>query len=146
VTWTAKAGWAVPAAAGVTVFGVLLTIAVANAVPVLVCLFTAFVLLHFRHITVTVDETHLCTAFSGPLVKVKVPLAEIERLEYVPDLRPVRYGGWGYRGSLRLLKRAAVILRRGEGVIFALTRERRFILTVDDAESLAQTVQERIGG
>ena len=44
------------------------------------------------------------------------------------------------------MKRAAVILRRGDGVIFALTRDRRFIVTVDDAESLARTVQERIAG
>jgi hypothetical protein len=31
-------------------------------------------------------------------------------------------------------------------VIFALTGNRRFIVTVDDAESLARTVQARIDG
>jgi len=40
---------------------------------------------------------------------------------------------------------AAVVLRRGPGVIFALTGNRRYIVTVDDAESLARTVHERIG-
>ena len=146
MTWTARAAWALPVAGGVLLFGILLTALVASPVPVLICLLAAVVVLHFRHITVTVDETHLRTVFAGPLIRVRIPLAEIERLEYVPDLRPVRYGGWGYRGSLRLLKKAAVILRRGEGVIFALTGERRYILTVDEAESLARTVQARIAG
>jgi hypothetical protein len=146
MTWTARASWALPVAAGVVVFGALLTALVASPVPVLICLLAAVVVLHFRHLTVTVDDTHLRTRFAGPIVRVSIPLAQIERLEYVPDLRPVRYGGWGYRGSLRLLKRAAVILRRGEGVIFALTGDRRYILTVDDAESLARTVQARIAG
>jgi hypothetical protein len=146
VSWTARSTWAIPVAIGVVVLGVVLTAAVRAPIPGLICLLAAVVVLHFRHITVTVDETHLRTRFAGPLVRVSIPLAEIERLEYVPDLRPVRYGGWGYRGSLRLLKRAAVILRRGEGVIFALTGERRFIITVDEAESLATTVLQRIGG
>jgi hypothetical protein len=146
VTWTARASWALPAAAGVLVFGALLSVLVESPVPAVVCLLAAVVLVHFRHITVTVDETHLRTHFAGPVVRVSIPLAEIERLEFVPDLRPVRYGGWGYRGSLHLLKRAAVILRRGEGVIFALTGNRRFIVTVVDAESLARTVHDRIAG
>jgi len=146
VSWTARATWALPAAGAVLVFGIALTALVASAIPAAVCLLAAVVLLHFRHITVTVDETHLRTRFAGPVVRVSIPLAEIERLEFVPDLRPVRYGGWGYRGSLRLLKKAAVVLRRGEGVIFALTGNRRFIITVDDAESLARTVHERITG
>lgn len=143
MTWTARAAWAVPATLVVLAGGIGLLVAT-FVVPGVIAVFAAFVLWHFRHITVTVDETHLRTAFAGPLVRVSIPLDEIERLEFVPDLRPVRYGGWGYRGSLRLLKKAAVVLRRGEGVIFALTGERRYIVTVDDAESLARTVQARI--
>ena len=41
-------------------------------------------------------------------------------------------GGWGYRGSLRLFKRAALVTRRGEALELTLTRKRRFIVTVDD--------------
>ena len=144
MSWTCRGPWAVPAAVVVLVAGVALTAVTGVAVPVIAAALVAVLLLHFRQITVTVDETHLRTAFALPLIRVGIPLAEVERLEHVPDLRPVRYGGWGYRGSLRLLKRAAVILRRGDGVIFALTRERRYIVTVDDAATLAHTVQERI--
>ena len=144
MTWTCRAAWPLPAAVVVLVIGAVLTAVTGVAVPLVVCAVAAVAALAFRHITVTVDESHLRTTFALPLIRVAIPLAEVERLEHVPDLRPVRYGGWGYRGSLRLLKRAAVILRRGDGVIFALTGDRRYIVTVDDAESLARTVQERI--
>ena len=144
MSWTCRGPWAVPAAAVMALLGVVVTVLTGLAVPVVVAVVVAVLVLHFRQITVTVDETHLRTRFALPLIRVAIPLAEVERLEHVPDLRPVRYGGWGYRGSLRLLKRAAVILRRGDGVIFALTRERRYIVTVDDAATLARTVQERI--
>jgi hypothetical protein len=145
VSWTAEAAWAVPAAIVVVVLGTALTLATQLAIPAIVAIGTALALVHFRRIEVTVDEAHLRTAFGWPgWIRVSVPLAEITELEYVPDLRPVRYGGWGYRGSLRLLRKAAVIVRRGDGVIFALTGNRRFIVTVDDAGSLAEAVAARI--
>jgi hypothetical protein len=147
VTWTAEARWAVPTAVGVVLFGIGLSLLVQVPLPAVVAVVVSVVVVQFRRITVTVDKTHLRTAFGSPgWVRVRIPLADIERLEYVPDLRPVRYGGWGYRGSLRLLKKAAVILRRGPGVIFALRGDRRYIVTVDDAETLAQAVQSRITG
>ena len=145
MSWTGRASWAIPAALVVLAVAVGLFLA-DLAVPAAIAVLAAVVLWHFRRITVTVDETHLRTAFAGPLLRVRIPLADIDRLEFVPDLRPVRYGGWGYRGSLRLLGKAAVVLRRGEGVIFALRGDRRYIVTVDDAESLARTVQARISG
>ncbi|MET0881491.1 MAG: hypothetical protein ABWZ14_08060 [Acidimicrobiales bacterium] len=147
MTWTAEARWAVPTAVGVVLFGVGLSLLVQVPLPAVVAVVVSVVVVQFRRITVTVDKTHLRTAFGFPgWVRVRIPLADIERLEYVPDLRPVRYGGWGYRGSLQLLKKAAVILRRGPGVIFALTGDRRYIVTVDDAETLAEVVQSRLTG
>lgn len=136
-----------PTAVGVALFGVGLSLLVQVPLPALAAVVVALLVAQFRRIAVTVDETQLRTAFGWPgLFRVRIPLVDIERLEYVPDLRPVRYGGWGYRGSLRLLRKAAVILRRGPGVIFALSGDRRYIVTVDDAEALAQTVQSRITG
>jgi hypothetical protein len=147
VTWTAEARWAVPTAVGVVLFGVGLSLLVQVPLPAVVAVVVSVLVVQFRRITVTVDNTHLRTAFAWPgWVRVRIPLSDIERLEYVPDLRPVRYGGWGYRGSLRLLKKAAVILRRGPGVIFALTGDRRYVVTVDDAETLAEVVQSRLTG
>jgi len=136
----------VPAAIGSLVVLGGLSVVTGLVAPGVIGVLVAVAFVHFRRVEVSLDETHLRTRFAWPhLLRVAIPLTEVERLEYVPDLRPVRYGGWGYRGSLRILKKAAVILRRGEGVIFALTRDRRYIVTVDDAESLARTVQARLG-
>jgi hypothetical protein len=145
MTWTAKGGWAVPATLVIVLGGVALSLSLRSVVMAVAAVVVGVLMVQFRRITITVDDTHLRTAFAWPgFIRVQIPLAEIERLEYVPDLRPVRYGGWGYRGSLRVLKKAAVVLRRGPGVIFALTGDRRYIVTVDDAESLARTVYGRI--
>lgn len=145
MTWTARAGWAVPATVVIVLGGVALSLSLGSVVMAIAGVVVGVLMVQFRRISITVDDTHLRTAFAWPgFIRVRIPLAEIERLEYVPDLRPVRYGGWGYRGSLRLLKKAAVVLRRGPGVIFALTGDRRYIVTVDEAKSLARTVHERI--
>lgn len=40
-------------------------------------------------------------------------------------------GGWGYRGSLKLLHRAALATRRGDALDVQLRGKRRFIVTVD---------------
>ena len=144
--WTGEGRWAVPTAVIVVVGGLALSWSLRSVIMAVAAVVVGLLMVQFRRITITVDDTHLRTAFAWPgFIRVRIPLAEIERLEYVPDLRPVRYGGWGYRGSLRVLKKAAVVLRRGPGVIFALTGNRRYIVTVDDAESLARTVHERIG-
>lgn len=135
-----------PAAAVIVVGGIGLSVTLGSVVMAIAAVLVGALMVQFRRITITVDDTHLRTVFAWPgFIRVRIPLAEIERLEYVPDLRPVRYGGWGYRGSLRVLKKAAVVLRRGPGVIFALTGDRRYIVTVDEAESLARTVHARIG-
>lgn len=144
--WTGEGRWAVPATTAVLVGGLALSWSLRSPIMAVAAVVVGALMVQFRRITITVDDTHLRTAFAWPgFIRVRIPLAEIERLEYVPDLRPVRYGGWGYRGSLRVLRKAAVVLRRGPGVIFALTGDRRYIVTVDDAESLARTVHDRIG-
>jgi len=48
------------------------------------------------------------------------------------DMSLVQMGGWGYRGSLRLLKYAALATRRGPALELNLSRGRRFIVTVDN--------------
>ena len=51
-----------------------------------------------------------------------------------------RMGGLGYRGSLRLFKRAALITRRGDALAVDLTRGRRFIVTVDEPAAFAEAL------
>ena len=40
----------------------------------------------------------------------------------VLDVRPLQWGGWGYRGSVRLFHQAAWVLHRGPGIRLDLTR------------------------
>lgn len=46
----------------------------------------------------------------------------------------VEMGGWGYRGSVRLIRRAALVTRRGEALEVQLEGKRRFIVTVDEPD------------
>jgi hypothetical protein len=71
--------------------------------------------------------------------RVQLDLAEIEAAHAV-DWKPLQWNlvsGWGYRGSLRLFRKAAWVLRSGPALELDLTGERRFVVTVDDAEEAA---------
>jgi len=111
-------------APGAVVPGAIL---VAAGLPVL-----AFVEVH-----VQVTDEALRVLYAGRLRRpvTTVPLADVETAEVVA-VRPMRHGGWGYRGSLRVFRRAAVILRKGPGVRVGLRRGRVFLVTVDDPEGL----------
>ncbi|HUX04900.1 MAG TPA: hypothetical protein VMV53_08380 [Acidimicrobiales bacterium] len=53
----------------------------------------------------------------------------------------VRMGGFGYRGSLKVLRRAALITRRGDALAVELTGDRRFVVTVDEAQAFATALR-----
>lgn len=52
----------------------------------------------------------------------------------VVDVRPMQWGGWGYRGSLKLMDQAAVIHRAGPGLRVDLTDGKVFVVTIDDPD------------
>ena len=80
------------------------------------CVALALLLAAFAEIHVRVDERGLSIAF-GPwrLPRMRIPLARIRNARTI-DIAPMTNGGWGYRGSLSILGRAAVIVRGGEGL------------------------------
>ena len=51
------------------------------------------------------------------------------------NVKPMNHGGWGHRGSLLLLGKAAVVVRRGDAIEVTLRGGRQFLVTVDDAET-----------
>lgn len=53
----------------------------------------------------------------------------------VIDVRPMEWGGWGYRGSLTLMKQAAVVHRAGPGIRLDLKNGKVFVVTVDNPET-----------
>ncbi len=67
----------------------------------------------------------------GGFVRQVFEPGEVEAA-YARHLSFAQMGGWGYRGSLRLLRQAALVTRRGDALEVQLTRKRRFIVTVDE--------------
>ena len=104
----------------------------AGAGLVMAVTFGAFAEIHAR-----VDERGLTIAF-GPwrLPRMRWPLDKIRSVRAI-DIEPMKNGGWGYRGSLALLGRAALIVRRGEGLELQLDGDRVLIVSVDDARTAA---------
>lgn len=58
------------------------------------------------------------------------------------DVGALEWGGWGYRGSIRVFRRAAWVVRQGEGLRLDLTDGCVFAVTVDDAETAAAVLND----
>ncbi|NYI72059.1 hypothetical protein GGQ54_002619 [Naumannella cuiyingiana] len=87
----------------------------------------------FFKVDLRIDREKLRIGFSTPrFPRLEIPRAEILSARVV-RVAPMQHGGWGYRGSLRFFRKAAVVVRAGEGVAFALTEGRVLTVTVDDA-------------
>jgi hypothetical protein len=57
----------------------------------------------------------------------------------------MQWGGWGYRGSLKLMKQAAVVLRAGPGLRLDMTGGRVFVVTIDDPGTAAALLNTEAG-
>jgi hypothetical protein len=106
----------------------------------IVLLACALLSLSMLHVDVAVGEQGV--RLRGGLLhlpRMQLPLQEIEAARAV-EWEPLRGGlvtGWGYRGSLRLMKRAGWVLRRGPALELDLTGGRHFVVTVDNAAAAA---------
>jgi hypothetical protein len=128
-------------AAGAVVAGVVAAAAVPfamAAVPALAAVAVAFASMASLRATVGEHGLRVRTGLV-PWPSVALPLDRIVRAEAI-EVLPSAWGGWGYRGSLRLFRRAAWVLRRGPGVRVDLADGAVFVVTVDDAEGAATTL------
>ena len=75
----------------------------------------------------------------GPIVRQRFRTDEIERAS-AHHLSFTQMGGWGYRGSLRFFKYAALSTRSGDALMLNLSGARRFVVTVDEPESFAEAL------
>lgn len=101
-------------------------------------LLTAGVLELFSRIRVTVNERFV-TIHYGHLgwVRQRIRVSRIGRANSL-EVVPMAHGGWGYRGSLTLFRRAAVVVRRGPGLSLIFDETRQLTITVDDASTAAK--------
>jgi len=86
----------------------------------------------FARIRVSADQTGLRVryGFTG-WPRTAVPLSRIQRVSAI-DVRPSEWGGWGYRGSLTLMRSAAVVIRAGPGIRLDLNDGKVFVVTIDN--------------
>ncbi|MFK8000681.1 MAG: DUF1648 domain-containing protein [Polyangiales bacterium] len=104
----------------------------------------SLVLVMFARVTVSIDEAGMHIAY-GPLSfpRQTIPLRDVVLAEPV-DVRPMAYGGWGYRGSLQVVGKAALVLRAGVGIKLSLAHAKTFVVTVDDAASAAGLINDLV--
>jgi hypothetical protein len=115
------------------------------AVIAVVVALLAFVLFLFWRVIVRVVETPEGRALEvlygpGGFVRQTFGPGELEEA-YARDFSFAQMGGWGYRGSLRLLRRAALVTRRGEALELMLVGKRRFIVTVNEPAEFVTALQ-----
>jgi len=140
--WTGRAhlAWWLPLV--LIAIGAVLVVSargVAGALPVVLLL---LVYLAFGWIRVSVDTRGLRIRYGVlPWPVTSVPLDDIRQAERI-DLRPLEWGGWGYRGSRKAFRRAAVVLRGGDAIKLQLSDGREFAVTVDDAATGAAVLTD----
>ena len=118
---------------------------VAVAIEIVVVGSLSFVLFLFWRVIVRVVETPEGRALEvlygpGGFVRQTFEHGELEEA-YARDFSFAQMGGWGYRGSLRLLRQAALVTRRGEALELILRGKRRFIVTVDEPQEFVTALQ-----
>ncbi len=109
----------------------------------LVLLAAGLLMMSFMTVAVAIGEQGVSVR-AGALrwPRMRFPLDEVQAARSV-DWHPTKGGlvsGWGYRGSLRLFRRAGWVLRSGPALELDLTGERRFVVTVDGADEAAAVV------
>ena len=75
--------------------------------------------------------------------RTSVPIHRIATARAI-DIRPADWGGWGYRGSLTLMKRAAVVLRAGPGIRLDLHDGKVFAVTINDPQDAVRLLNAEV--
>jgi len=142
--WSVRmsARWAFVVGAALVVFAVWLSLASSPWIGLALVPVIAAVGL-FTVVDVTVDERGLVVTY-GPLGWPRTELGydQIASVE-VTEIKPMKWGGWGYRGAM-WIGDAAVVLRGGEALQVTRHDERTFSVTVDDAATGAAAIERRL--
>lgn len=104
----------------------------------IVAVLIGIVLVSLAWVRVQVSNTGLRVYYGfWPMPFTQLSLNEISSAGVETLDQPMRFGGWGYRGSLRLFKEATIFLRSGPALWVKLTGGRILRITVDDPETAA---------
>jgi hypothetical protein len=141
---SAKNGMLFVLALLVAITGVLTWASGRSWVGVVTCSAVAIIATALAEVHARIDDRGLSIGF-GPLKfpRMRVALDRIVHAE-TTTVQPMAHGGWGYRGSLTLLGRAAVVIRRGEGLKLALRGNKTLTITIDDAATAAGLINDLV--
>jgi hypothetical protein len=140
--WAGHAGWSPLLPFAVAILALLLLSVVRAWSAVIPLLVIALGLTAFCSVKVTADRRGLRIRYGWlPWPTTTISLSEIRRADAI-DLRPMEWGGWGYRGSRRAMGRAALVLRRGSAIKLDLADGSTFAVTVDDAATGAGVLND----
>jgi hypothetical protein len=131
--------WAVVLAVGILVVGATVVLGVLTQPWTFVAMLPGAALaLALSNVHVRADNDGLRVKYGMlPYPRTNIKSQDI-RSASVIEVRPRDWGGWGYRGSLKLFKRAAVVQRSGPGIRVDLEGGKVFVVTVDEpAEPVA---------
>jgi hypothetical protein len=106
--------------------------------------FVSVVMATFSRLQVRADRQGLMVRYG--FLRWPSTRVSIDRIETasVVDVRPKQWGGWGYRGSLKLMRRAAVVHRAGPGLRLDLSDGRVFVVTIDHPEQPAALLNAEV--
>jgi hypothetical protein len=91
----------------------------------------------FIRLRVSVDWRGLRVVSLFGIPVKRIPLDQVDVVE-ATDIRPMDWGGWGYR---IMPGRSAVVLRSGPGLVVTTTSGKQFAITIDDPEEPAALLQ-----
>jgi hypothetical protein len=142
VLWqgTASARWPIYMGAGFVVLAVILALASGYWLFYFMAIAGPFIWA-LASIRVELTSTALTVQYFGglPWPVTRIRVADIRGAKVVELKHPK---GWGYRGSLRIYGRAALILRAGPSLRLQFDRGRWFLVTVSNPEGAVQVLQQ----
>ncbi|MEZ5227138.1 MAG: hypothetical protein R2710_10805 [Acidimicrobiales bacterium] len=123
-------------AAGFALSGLMVAVLSSWAIG-LVLLAASLPILLLSHVRLQASKDGLVVRY-GPigLPRQHIGLDRIEQASAI-EVRPAQWGGWGYRGSLALMKQAALVLHAGPGLRLDLADGKTFVVAVDRPEMAA---------
>ena len=94
-------------------------------------------------LTVTVTDDRFIVGF-GPArwPRRVIDLHDVTAVEVIL-LEPMQWGGWGYRWN-PWAKATAAVIRKGPGIVLTMRDDRRFAVTVNDADTGGAAVRDAL--
>lgn len=140
---TLYTGW--PLLVGLAALAPIIIVATfINLWVVIILLLPAIAVANLSRIRVTVNKSGFYVRY-GLIVwpRTSIPLKRIASTQAI-KVNPKEWGGWGYRGSLIFMKRAAVVLRVGPGIRIDLHDGKVFVVTIDEPHVPVQILNTEI--